>query len=174
MSYRPQSFNGRQVRRMQAKAQRAAARSSKPAPRQRPVGPVHVATVRARIEADVQRLMTAAGLHCHIGDDPHQLANLFGRVVYIVCHAARAHGLHETPEARILAGSANALADVVQTPAQLDQHRASITSGMAAAQRLLPRLDTWALVDGATELDELLAQGDLGTGAVRRLVGMEG
>ena len=46
-----------------------------------------------------------------------------GRLVYIVCHAAGVHGLGETPEARILAGTANALADIAETPAELERQR---------------------------------------------------
>lgn len=133
--------------------------------------PIYQATVRQRINADLQRLTTAAGLHAHLGDDATALANSMGRVIFVVAHAARHHGLHEAPEARILASTANALADVVEQPATLQQHRASIISGLAAAQRLLPKLHTWSLAAGAQELDKLLSTGDMGTADVARALG---
>ena len=72
------------------------------------INPVTEAVIRSRIEADIQRLRTAVGLQAYIGEDAAMVANMAGRLVYIVCHAAGVHGLGETPEARILAGTANA------------------------------------------------------------------
>ena len=84
------------------------------------INPVTEAVIRSRIEEDIQRLRTAVGLQAYIGEDAAMVANMAGRLVYIVCHAAGVHGLGETPEARILAGTANALADIAETPAELD------------------------------------------------------
>ena len=74
--------------------------------------PVTEAVVRQRVEGDIQRLRTEAGLQTYMGGDAGRIANMAGRLVYIVCHAAGVHGLGETPEARILAGTANALAEI--------------------------------------------------------------
>ena len=68
--------------------------------------PVTEAVVRHRIEGDIQRLRTEAGLQTYMGGDAARIANMAGRLVYVVCHAAGHHGLGETPEARILAGTA--------------------------------------------------------------------
>ena len=86
--------------------------------------PVTEAVVRQRIEGDIQRLRTEAGLQTYMGGDAARIANMAGRLVYVVCHAAGHHGLGETPEARILAGTANALADLAESPASLERQRA--------------------------------------------------
>lgn len=131
--------------------------------------PINEAVVRQNIEADIQRLRTGAGLHAFIGDDAAQIANLAGRLVYVVCHAAGSHGLGESPEARILAGTANALAEIAESSTALEQQRSAIISGLAAIDRLMPSLSTWALAAGALELDQLLAStAGMGTADVRR------
>lgn len=97
-----------------------------------------------------------------------------GRLVYIVCHAAGLHGLGETPEARILAGAANALADIAGTPDELQRQRGAVIAGLSAIDRLMPRLHTLSLASGAMELDMLLSQtAGMGTGDVRRALGLD-
>ena len=92
-----------------------------------------------------------------------------GRLVYVVCHAAGHHGLGDTPEARILAGTANALAELAESPASLEAQRGAVISGLAAIDRLMPELSTWALAAGALQLDQLLAStAGMGTADVRR------
>ena len=78
------------------------------------INPVTEAVVRQRIEAQVQRLRTDTGLQAYMGEDAARVASMAGRLVYIVCHAAGLHALGDTPEARILAGTANALADIAE------------------------------------------------------------
>ena len=131
--------------------------------------PVTEAVVRQRIEGDIQRLRTEAGLQTYMGGDAARIANMAGRLVYVVCHAAGHHGLGETPEARILAGTANALADLAESPASLERQRGAVISGLAAIDRLMPELSTWALAAGALQLDQLLAStAGMGTADVRR------
>ena len=135
--------------------------------RHKHVNPVTEAVIRSRIEEDIQRLRTAVGLQAYIGEDAAMVANMAGRLVYIVCHAAGVHGLGETPEARILAGTANALGDVVERPGCLDAQRGAILSGLDACERLLPRLNTWSLAAGALALGDLLETRSFHTGDVR-------
>lgn len=131
--------------------------------------PVTEAVVRRRIEGDIQRLRTEAGLQTYIGGGAARIANTAGRLVYVVCHAAGHHGLGETPEARILAGTANALAELAESPASLERQRGAIISGLAAIDRLMPELSTWALAAGALQLDQLLAStAGMGTADIRR------
>ena len=131
--------------------------------------PVTEAVVRQRVEGDIQRLRTEAGLQTYMGGDAGRIANMAGRLVYIVCHAAGVHGLGETPEARILAGTANALAEIAESPEALEQQRGAVISGLAAIDRLMPSLTTWALAAGALQLDNLLAStAGMGTADVRR------
>ena len=133
------------------------------------INPVTEAVIRSRIEADIQRLRTAVGLQAYIGGDAARVANMAGRLVYVTCHAARLHGLGETPEARILAGTANALADLAQDPDSIEVQRGAIVSGLAAIDRLMPKLHPLSMAAGALELDQLLAQtGSMGTNDVRQ------
>ena len=135
--------------------------------------PVTEAVVRQRIEGDIQRLRTEAGLQAYMGADAARVANMAGRLVYIVCHAAGLHGLGETPEARILAGTANALADIAETPAELDRQRGAVIAGLQAIDRLMPKLHTFSLAAGSMELDNLLHSANgMGTADVRRALGM--
>lgn len=130
--------------------------------------PVMRAALRQQVEENIERLRTRAGLHAYTGEDATAVAEAVGSLVYMVAHAAGARGLGDTPEAGVLRGCAGALADVAATPAALEQQRAAIVSGLAAAERLLPLLDTWSLAFGAQALDELLERGDLTRGDVDR------
>ena len=134
---------------------------------------VKEALIVAGIREDVERLRTGAALHAYTGANAQALANLAGRLVYIVCHAAGVHGLGETPEARILAGTANALADIAETPAELERQRGAVIAGLQAIDRLMPKLHTFSLAAGSLELGDLLHSANgMGTADVRRALGM--
>ena len=138
------------------------------------INPVTEAVIRSRIEEDIQRLRTDTGLQAYMGDDAARVANMAGRLVYIVCHAAGVHGLGETPEARILAGTANALADIAGTPAELERQRGAVIAGLSAIDRLMPKLHTLSLAAGAMELDRLVSNTEgMGPKEVRQALGME-
>ena len=138
------------------------------------INPVTEAVIRSRIEADIQRLRTDTGLQAYMGDDAARVANMAGRLVYIVCHAAGLHGLGETPEASILAGTANALADIANTPEELDRQRGAVIAGLQAIDRLMPKLHTFSLAAGAMELDRLVNNTEgMGPKEVRQALGME-
>lgn len=130
--------------------------------------PVAQALVRVRVMSEVQRLRTNAALHAYTGHSAANLTDQMGRLLFTVAHAAGLHGLGTTPEANVLRGCANALADVAATPACLEQQRAAILSGLGAIERLLPHLHEYSLAAGALELDLLLARGDMGTASVER------
>jgi hypothetical protein len=121
------------------------------------------ALVRVRLMDEVRQLRTRAGLQAFIGDDAAQVADAVGRMIYIVAYAAGIHNLGDTPEARVLRGTAHALGDVAATPAALDHQRAAIISGLAAVERPAPHLHEFSLAAGAQELDRLLRQGHVGT-----------
>lgn len=141
--------------------------------RHKTINPVTEAIVRSRIDADIQRLRTDTGLQAFIGEDAARVSNMAGRLVFIVCYAAGLHGLGDTPEARILAGTANALADIAGTPAELERQRGAVIAGLSAIDRLIPSLHTLSLAAGAMELDNLLATSNgMGTADVRRALGM--
>lgn len=135
------------------------------------INPVTEAVIRSRIVEDIQRLRTAVGLQAYIGEDAAMVANMAGRLVYIVCHAAGVHGLGDTPEVRILLGTANALGDIAETPAELERQRGAVIAGLQVIDRLMPKLHTFSLAAGSMELDNLLhtANGM----DVRRALGMQ-
>lgn len=137
------------------------------------INPVTEAVVRSTIEEDIQSLRTDAGLQAYIGGDAARVANMTGRLVYIVCHAAGLHGLGDTPEARILAGTANALAEIAETPSDLERQRRAVIAGLHAIDRLMPSLHTFSLAAGAIRLDQLInsTQG-MGPSEVRQALGM--
>lgn len=141
--------------------------------RHKSVNPVVEAVIRQNIEGDIERLRTGAQLHAFLGADAPALANLAGRLVYIMCHAARVHGLADTPDARALVETANALGDLAPDSQSIDLQRGAIISGLAAFDRLMPQVGTLSLAAGALELDALLESGaGLGTGDVQRALGM--
>lgn len=138
------------------------------------INPVTEAVIRSRIEAQVQRLRTDAGLQAFMGDDATRIASMAGRLVYIVSFAAGLHNLGNTPEASILAGTANALADIANTPEELDRQRGAVIAGLSAIDRLMPKLDTLSLAAGAMELDRLVNNTEgMGPKEVRQALGME-
>jgi hypothetical protein len=136
------------------------------------INPVIEAVMIANIKYDIDHLRTGADMHAWNGYNAPALVNLAGRLIYIVCHAARHHGLGESADARILASTANALADLAKRPASLEQQRASIQGGLLAIDRMLPHLNTWSLAAGALELDGLLQRTyGMGTADVHKALG---
>lgn len=136
------------------------------------VNPVTEAVITANIDADIARLRTGVDMQAWAGSNAPMLVNLAGRLIYIVCHAARHHDLGESADARILASTANALADLAKRPTSLEQQRASIQGGLLAIDRLLPHLNTWSLAAGALELDGLLQSTEgMGTADVHKALG---
>ena len=140
--------------------------------RHQSVNPVTEAVVKANIHADIERLRTGVDMQAWAGSNAPALVNLCGRLIYIVCFAARLHGLGETLDARILAATSNALAELAASPASLERQRASIQGGLLAIDRLMPSLHTFSLAAGALELDALLTQSKgMGTSDVQKALG---
>ena len=162
------------MRKTSTYARKRRATSTRDRERHLHVNPDKEALIVAGIREDVERLRTRAALHAYTGANAQALANLAGRLVYIACHAAGVHGLGETPEARILAGTANALADIAETPAELERQRGAVIAGLQAIDRLMPKLHTFSLAAGSLELDNLLTTASgMGTADVRRALGMQ-
>lgn len=123
--------------------------------------PVTAAILKSQIQRDLRSLQTDAMLHALIGANDPVLIDNAGRLAYITADAARAcHIPNDEPDLRILHGAARALAELAANAGDRQQHRQSITSGLAAAQRLLPRCSVWAIGTAALRLDQLLAGPD--------------
>lgn len=141
--------------------------------RHQDVNPVTYAVVKSQVQADIFHLRTQSGLHAFTGANAAKICDTAGRLVYITAYAAGKAGLSETPEARILAGTANALGDIAQSPAQLEAQRGALIAGLEAIERLMPRLDLFAMAIAGMELDKMLASAQgLGTADVRRALGV--
>jgi hypothetical protein len=122
--------------------------------------PVEQAVRKAGLQRDIAELLTMADMHATWGNAPAQAIDRCGRVMFIVAYAAgRCRIPDDTPEVRILRGMANAVHELAQDHNSLDQHRATLSSGLQAAQRLMPRLNVWSIGEGAIVIDELLRRG---------------
>jgi hypothetical protein len=128
------------------------------------------ALVRNRIMREVHSLRTNASLHAFTGNDASHIADRMGRLLYTVAYATNVHGLHRTPEANILRGTANALSDIAASPAALETQRAAILAGLSAIDRLMPSLHEFSLAAGALELDQILLAGNFTTDHAERML----
>lgn len=130
--------------------------------------------LREAIQKDVRGLQIDAGLHSWTGNDASTMTNLAGRLCFLVAFAAGEAGFTaDHPDMRIVRGLSEALADLAANLSDVERYRASIQSGLAAIDRLLPQCDDIALALAAQELDRLLTstQG-LGTEAIRQAMGI--
>lgn len=114
------------------------------------------ALVKRDILATIATLRTTMGLQAYMGQDVSAIAHSAGRLFFIVAHAANAAGYGNSPEGSIILGAASALGDVVEIPGRLEQQRGAIISGLAAVDRLLPKLTALQLADGAFAFEGLL------------------
>ena len=105
---------------------------------------------------------TALNAHIHalIGNNSEKLVNEAGRVFFVVLGAIRADKIGvidpDEPDVRILRGAVNAVYDQAGEPVIDALRRASIVSGLLAAERLAALLDRRLLVDAACNLDAVL------------------
>lgn len=122
--------------------------------------PVEQAVRKANLQRDIADLLTMADMQATWGNSPANAIDRCGRVMFIVSYAVgRCRIPDDTPEVRILRGMANAVYELAQDHNSLEQHRATLSSGLQAAQRLMPRLDIWSIGEGAIVIDELLRRG---------------
>jgi hypothetical protein len=122
--------------------------------------PVGLAVMKATLQREIHDLIAMAGLQATWGDSPAQTIDRCGRVLFIVSFAiGRCRIADDQPEVRILRAMANVVHDLSMDHNSLDQHRASLKSGLQAVQRLLPLLDVWSLGEGSLVLDATLKSG---------------
>lgn len=124
----------------------------------------------AQILADIRSLAVDAGIHAWSGEDAQPMINKAGRLLYVVAFAADQAGIAaDYPDMRILRGTAGALEAFAADQQHVDHYRASLQSGLAAINRLLPRCDDMHLLLGAAALEGKL---DLMTSPVREAMGV--
>ncbi|RTQ32820.1 hypothetical protein EJP69_19065 [Variovorax gossypii] len=113
------------------------------------LAPYQKALFRRAWEADNVR----AGIHAFIGEDAKALTQRAGRVIYAVVAGCEQAGIpDDDPDVRILHDAGRAILELRGQAEIGDQHRKRIISGLAAGERLLPRLDPAAVRGAALEL----------------------
>jgi len=119
--------------------------------------PVGAAIIKRQIMTDLRSLQTDAQIHALMGANDAKLIDHAGRLAYITAEAVRACKLPEgSPDMRIVAGMAHALAELAANAGDKALHRLAITSGLNACQRLLDQCSPWAIGTGALKVDQLI------------------
>lgn len=132
------------------------------------------ASLRQQIRADVRGLQIDAGIHSFAGNDANRLIDRSGRLCMMTLGAAAIAGYHaDHPDMRIVRGMAEALGDLRARPQDIERHRRSVQSGLAAIDRLLLECDDLALAYAASELDRLLQRPEgVGTADMQAILGV--
>jgi len=130
--------------------------------------------LRNQVRSDLARVLASAELHAWAGNNPAKLLNDSGRMVYIVLGAAEATG-HTTaePDVRIILGMGEALGDLAERLQDIEQHRPAIQSGLAAIERLLPRLDIFALGLGFVDCTKRISSQGISSADIQSFLGGE-
>lgn len=119
---------------------------------------------RALIERDWRATAVSAQIHALIGDNSNGMVNAAGRVLFVVLGAAIAEEVDaEQPEIRVIRGAVNAVHEQAGEADIPAARRASIESGLLAAERLVPLFARRSLVDAACDLELKLRRQHLHT-----------
>lgn len=119
--------------------------------------PVGAAIIKRQIMTDLRSLQTDAQIHALMGANDAKLIDHAGRLAYITAEAVRACKLPEgSPDMRIVAGMAHALAELANRQGDRELHRLAIQSGLLACERLLADCSPWAIGKAALQVDELI------------------
>lgn len=126
---------------------------------------------RALIERDWRAVAVSAHIHALIGDDSDHMVNGAGRVLYVVLGAAIAENVDaDQAELRVIRGAVNAVHDQAGEADIPAARRASIESGLLAAERLIPAFERRSLINAACELELKLRAGHVNTSDFEALV----
>lgn len=113
------------------------------------LNPYQKAVFRRAWEADNVR----AGIHAFIGQDAKALIQHAGGIIYAVVAGCEEAGIQDDdPEVQILHDAGRAILELRGQTEISAQHRQRIVAGLAAGDRLLPRLNPTALHDAALAL----------------------
>lgn len=133
--------------------------------------PIAQAVVRKQVMEALQRIKTGAELQAYAGGRVAEMVSDACMLLYSVafaCDFARIKA--DSPDARIMRGMANALADLAAHPNQIEIHRPSIQSGLAAIERVLPSLEPMAIGVGMVACKELIAGPGIGAQDIHDLL----
>lgn len=119
--------------------------------------PVAAAILKVQIRKDLQVMQTDAMLHALIGENDTKLIDNAARMAFIASEGARRCELpSDSPDMRIVAGMASALADLATGKGDRQLHKLSISSGLQACSRLLEQCSVWAIGLAAMMVDDLI------------------
>ena len=119
--------------------------------------PVGAAIIKRQIMTDLRSLQTDAQIHALMGANDAKLIDHAGRLAYITAESVRAcQQPDDSPDMRIVAGMAHALADMANGQGDRELHRLAIQSGLAACERLLAQCSPWDIGTAALKVDELI------------------
>ena len=104
-----------------------------------------------------------AQIHAFMGDDGLKIVDGVGRTLLVTQIAAGRSNLFtkESPDIRIMRGTALALYQQSENPIVVKQHRASIISGLSAAQRILEDIPKRTIGESAILVNELVRGRDV-------------
>jgi len=115
---------------------------------------------RAVIAAQWTATTVDANIHALIGSSEPDIANKCGKVFFVALAIAR-QNCPDSPEARIMQSTMNALYEMVGTDHIAPLARQSIISGLQAASRVYRAASYTQIVHAACDLELKLRQGDV-------------
>lgn len=147
--------------------------------------PIGSLFIKREIHRDLKRLQQTAELQAWGSEHAPRLVTDCVKLLFVVAFGVQELGEFagfstEHPDIRIMRGMASALGDLAARPQDLEQHRAAIQSGLAAAERVMTGIfeheDTrkaaiWALGVGTQELAKALAGPGITVHTIERLLG---
>jgi hypothetical protein len=120
--------------------------------------PIAQSVVRANVRQSLERIKTDSELQAYAGANVGQMVSDACMLLYSVAWAHKVKGLdNQSPDARIMRGMANALADLAQHPNQIEIHRPAVQAGIMAIERVLPDLEPLAIGVGMVDCKNLIS-----------------
>jgi len=143
--------------------------------------PVAQSVVRNKALASLKRLKFDAEMQAWAGNKVAEFVSDSCMLLFAVAYAhmicrqfpeAIAHGrlATSTPDARIMRGMANALQELANHSSQLELHRPTIQSGLAAIERVIPDLEPLAIGVGFAECSERIAGSGISADDIHKLL----
>jgi len=134
--------------------------------------PVTRSIIKSQIVASLTELKTLAERQALMGDSAETLIERSGVLLYAIADAVRDAGIPETePDVRILKGMGGSLELLARFPSTLEDHRPAIQSGLAAIERLIPRLDITAIGCGFLNCRAAVQREGFGAADIRQMLG---
>lgn len=113
------------------------------------MNPFQKAVARRAWQADSVR----AGIHAFIGEDVVALTQLAGGVIYAMVAGCEEAGIgDDDPDVLLLHDAGRAILELAKQSEIGGPHRKRIIAGLAAGERLMPRLNLAALTGAAREV----------------------